>query len=183
MAVLGIIRMQILFDSSKVKNEHLAKLEKIYDINPRCFFGFIDLLLNRHSWISFQGKVECRVRSPKLERIYPAVAQLAGGFLFVLDNEKILLNPEKLKMYITLITTRQQGCPRILVITSDEHKTEITEQIAQYLPEQINGVCYDIGLIDESGFNKAYEHVKKLAVKDTMKKLKRLSDKNNRRVK
>ena len=163
--------MRWILDFDKTKNVYIAKLEQLYNVNPRCFYSLIDVFLDHEYQIGeaeFSHKTECLVRSPDIKKIYPATISQPCYQLFVLSNEQDLLNAETLKKYIMLIITRQRGFPHILIITDEKHKQQIKQQIEQYLPQQTDELCYTVGVITDQEFNNGYKRVMCTAIEETM---------------
>lgn len=167
------MRANLDFDNSK--NKHIAKLKKLYDINPRFFFLFLDLLLH-HEWkigqMEFSPNTEF-LHLPDHEKIYTPYAFQPVYHFYVLDNHKILSNAEELKKHIDFIT-HEKHFSHILVITSNKDYQKLKTEIELYLPEKTDEITYTIGIVSNHEFDIIYKDIAKQAVKDTLEKLKHI---------
>ena len=164
--------MRKTLNCDDTQNAHIRKLELLYNVNPWMFYSMIDNLM-KHPYAvglpEFSHKTEC-VRLPDREKIYPATVWQPYYELYILDDQKELLNPESLKKHIDLITGEKRF-PHILIITSVKNQRKIQEQVTQYLPEKTDDMAYTIAVITNTKFNRTYARVKQLAYNDTSRQL------------
>lgn len=167
------MRATLDFDNSR--NKYITQLKKLYDINPRFFFSFLDLLLH-HEWkigdMAFSHNTEF-LHLPDHEKIYTPSAFQPVYHLYVLDNSKILSDSDALKKHIDFIA-HEKHFSHILVITPNKDYQRLKTKIELYLPEKTDEVCYTIGIVSKHEFDIIYKDITKRAVKDTLEKLKHL---------
>ncbi|MCQ2581323.1 MAG: hypothetical protein MJ164_04125 [Alphaproteobacteria bacterium] len=167
------MRQTLNYDNSK--NKYITKLQKLYSINPYAFYKIINTLFKHKRPVGelyFSHKTEC-VHLPTKGKIYPATIWHPYYEIYVLDNQKELLDPEYIKKHISLITDTDQF-PHILVITNAKNHQKIQQQIEQYLPKQTDDIHYTIAIITSDEFNNTYADIMNNAIKDTLNKIQRV---------
>ena len=172
--------MRKTLDFDNTKNTYIAKLEKLYNVNPRMFYGLIHSLITPDysvGFLDFSHKTEC-VHLPDREKIYPATVWHPYYELFILDDPKVLSNVQMLKKHIDLITS-EGHFPQILIITtSDKMRHKIQQRIEPILLKKTDDITYNIAIITNHEFNKTYNGLKQIAINDTLCQMNRLLNDN-----
>jgi len=165
------MRKTPFFDKSK--NEYVEKLEKLYLVNPTIFYALINYLIKGEyavGYMDFSTKTEC-LKLPEHEKIYPATIFHSYYEIFILSTQHILLNQKSLKKYLDYITS-EKHFPQILVIaTSEKNRQKILSFLDSILPQKTDDVSYNLALITSDEFNKAFDDLKDVAIKDTICKM------------
>lgn len=165
------MRKTPFFDKSK--NEYVEKLEKLYLVNPTIFYALINYLIKSEyavGYMDFSTKTEC-LKLPEHEKIYPATIFHSYYEVFILSTQHILLNQKSLKKHLDYITS-EKHFPQILVIaTSEKNRQKILSFLDSILPQKTDDVSYNLALITSDEFNKAFDDLKDVAIKDTISKM------------
>lgn len=81
------------------KNDYITKLKNLYLVNPEIFYAFINHLTKaKHlvGYMDFVNKMGC-IKLPKHDKICPALIYHCYYQVFILSNQKKLLNQQSLK--------------------------------------------------------------------------------------
>ena len=165
------MRRTPFFDKSK--NEYVAKLEKLYLVNPTIFYALINYLIKSEyavGYMDFSNKTEC-LKLPEHEKIYPATIFHPYYEVFVLSTQHILLDQKSLKKHLDFITS-EKHFPQIILIASNEKNKHKTQQLLDpVLPKKTDDLNYNIVLVTSDEFNAAFDELKDVAIKDTISKM------------
>ena len=157
----------------KTKNEYIKKLEKLYNVNPQVFYGLINYLTKSDyivGYMDFSSKTEC-LKIPVHEKIYPATIFHTYYEVFILSTQKDLLNQDSLKKHLDYITSEKHFPQIILIASNDKNKGKIEKILNSTLPIKSEELDYNLALITADEFNKAYDELKEVALKDTICKM------------
>ena len=157
----------------KTKNEYIKKLEKLYNVNPQVFYGLINYLTKSDyivGYMDFSSKTEC-LKIPEHEKIYPATIFHTYYEVFILSTQKDLLNQDSLKKHLDYITSEKHFPQIILIASNDKNKENIEKILNSTLPIKSEELDYNLALITADEFNKAYDELKEVALKDTICKM------------
>ncbi len=160
----------------KTKNEYITKLEKLYNVNPQVFYGLINYFTKAEyliGYMDFSGKTEY-VKLPEREKIYPATIWHSYYEVFILNNQSQLLNQESLKKHLDLITSENHFPQIILIASNDKNKQKIQQILEPVLPQKTDELNYNIAVISSDEFDKAFDELKEVAIKDTICKMNEL---------
>lgn len=168
------MRKTMNFDESR--NAYLTKLERLYTVNSRAFYGLINHLMDSEGCVggvSFSAKTEC-IKLPKRECIYPATIFHPYYEVFILNDQKVLLKPESLQKHIELIAGENHFPQIILLASSIKNKNKIQSELGAILPPKTDKTNYNLTVITKSEFNDAYNAFRTQAIKDTLGKIRKL---------
>jgi len=149
------------------KNEYISELEKIYNLNPEMFYHMINNFVKPDKgvfkeligYLTFSTKTEC-IKIPERVKIYPATIWHPYFEVFILSNQKELLNQESLKTYIELITGEGQFPQIILIASNEKNKQKIQSLLAQVAPSKLN-INYNAVVVTRKDFLLNCESAKK----------------------
>ncbi len=168
------MRKTPFFDKSK--NEYVAKLEKLYLVNPTIFYAFINYLIKSEysvGYMDFSSKTEC-LKLPEHEKIYPATIFHPYYEVFVLSTQHVLLDQKSLKKYLDFITSENHFPQIILIASNNKNKQKIQQLLEPILPKKTDDLNYNIVLITSDEFNVTFDDFKDVAIKDTICKMNNL---------
>jgi len=157
----------------KTKNEYISKLEKLYLVNPVIFYAFINSLMQCEylvGYMDFSTKTEC-LKLPERDKIYPATIFHSYYEVFILSTQKDLLDQKSLKKYLDYITS-ENHFPQIIIIASGEkNRQKIQSLLEPILPKKTDDLNYNLAVVTSAEFNKAFDDLKDVAIKDTIFKM------------
>ncbi len=165
------MRKTPFFDKSK--NEYVEKLEKLYLVNPTIFYALINYLIKSEyavGYMDFSTKTEC-LKLPEHEKIYPATIFHSYYEVFILSTQHILLNQKSLKKHLDYITSEKHFTQILVIATSEKNRQKILSFLDSILPQKTDDVSYNLALITSDEFNKAFDDLKDVAIKDTISKM------------
>lgn len=168
------MRKTPFFDKSK--NEYVAKLEKLYLVNPTIFYAFINYLIKSEyavGYMDFSSKTEC-LKLPEHEKIYPATIFHPYYEVFVLSTQHVLLDQKSLKKHLDFITSENHFPQIILIASNNKNKQKIQQLLEPILPKKTDDLNYNIVLITSDEFNVTFDDFKDVAIKDTICKMNNL---------
>lgn len=157
----------------KTKNEYITKLEKLYTVNPAIFYAFINYIIKSDylvGYLDFSAKTEC-IKLPERERIYPATIFHSYYEIFILSNQKELLDSKVLEKHLRFITSENHFPQIMLIATNDKNKQKILSMLDPILPKKTDDLNYNLAVITNAEFTKAYDDLKNIAIKDTICKM------------
>lgn len=174
--------MRKILYQDEYKNEYISELEAIYNLSPDMFYHMInrfiepakDMFKAPIGYLTFSTKTEC-MKVPERIKIYPATIWQPYFEVFILSNQKELLNQDSLKTHIDLITGEGQFPQIILIASNEKNKQKIQSLLTQVLPEQNDDMHYNAVVITRKDFHLDFEITKKLVIKDLSRKLKKLT--------
>ena len=162
----------------KTKNEYISKLEKLYLVNPSIFYAFINYLVKCKyteceylvGYMDFSTKTEC-LKLPERDKIYPATIYHSYYEVFILSTQKDLLDQKTLKKHLDYITS-ENHFPQIIIIASGEKNRQKIESLLEpILPQRTDDLNYNLAVVTTAEFNKAFDDIKDIAIKDTIFKM------------
>ena len=160
----------------KVKNEYISKLKKLYLVNPTIFYAFINYFIKGEylvGYMDFSGKTEC-LKLPEHDKIYPATIFHSYYEVFILSCQKDLLDQQTLKKHLDYITSEKHFPQIILIATNEKNRQKILSFLENILPQKTDEVAYNLAVITNDEFNKAFDDLKDVAIKDTICKINEL---------
>lgn len=168
------MRKTMNFDESR--NAYLTKLERLYAVNSRAFYGLINHLMNSGTCVggvSFSSKTEC-IKLPEREKIYPATIFHPYYEVFILNNQETLQNQESLKKHIELIVGENHFPQILLLASSIKNKDKIQRELVAIMPPKTDKTKYNLTVITKSEFDDAYNTFCAQAIKDTLYRISKL---------
>lgn len=166
-----VMRRTPFFDKSK--NEYITKLEKLYLVSPTIYYAFMNLMIKSDypvGYMDFSNKTEC-IKLPEHEKIYPATIFHSYYEVFILSNQKELLDSRVLEKHLRFITSENHFPQIMLIATNDKNKQKILSMLDHILPKKTDDLNYNLAVITNAEFTKAYDDIKDVAIKDTICKM------------
>ena len=157
----------------KTKNEYVTKLEKLYLVNPTIFYALINYLIKSEwavGYMDFSNKTEC-LKLPEHDKIYPATIYHSYYEVFILSNQTKILDQQSLKKHLDYITSEKHFPQIFIIATSEKNRKKILSFLDSILPQKTDDVSYNLAVITRDEFNKAFEDLKEIAIKDTICKM------------
>ena len=121
-------------------------------------------------YMDFSTKTEC-LKIPEHDKIYPATIFHSYYEVFILSNQKDLLDQKSLKKHLDYITS-ENHFPQIIIIASGEkNRKKILSFLEHVLPQKTDDLNYNLAVVTSAEFNKAFDDLKDVAIKDTIFKM------------